>query len=81
MVGYEIITLQKIYSKLDGGTTLIVHSIIKNDLRPAVKELETVLKTLKDQRDKQICQSLNQLIQACWNGCPNLRPTAVKGFL
>ena len=53
----------------------------KRYLKPAEKELKNALKRLKDMKDKELCDCLIQLVQACWNGRPSLRPTALKGFV
>ena len=77
MVGYEIITLSKVYSTVKENK----NSIIKRDLKPAEKKLENVFKKLKATEDKQICHGLNQLIKECWTEFPDIRPTAQKGFM
>ena len=79
MVGYEIITFQRIYSNASGSVRLIIQSIVDFGVKPDEQEFQKVNENLTEERDQKIFQVLTELVKQCWNSLPEARPTALQG--
>ena len=79
MVGYEIITLQRIYSNISGSHSLIIQSIVDFGTKPDEQEFQKVNEKLSKERDQNIFQVLTELVKQCWSSPPEARPTALQG--
>ena len=76
MICYEIITRSQAFMSSDQSAPGLILQMIKESGQKPNKELiHGVKKTLKDENDRDICCSLEEVIIKCWNTDHQSRPS------
>ena len=79
MIGYEIITLQRVYSNATVKEDIVIDKIKNEGEHPDEKNLMVIAEKLTKKRDQRICKGLIELVKRCWNISPGSRPNAKEG--
>lgn len=79
MVGYEIITLVRVFSNCDIKQPLLINSIIELGVKPDPKQFIKVSQSLENDGNARIFDRLKKVVQKCWNKVSESRPNARQG--
>ena len=74
MIGYEILTRERIFSASQIPFDVLVSLIITRGQKPSENDLEKIQNALTEETDQAIFHKLNEIVHRCWQFEPDNRP-------